>query len=70
MRWHLLLSTTLLLAGCLEQAGSRLGMLVLVPFLLVMVVLWLLNRNRGEEAWEEEHFPDVEEDENENHHLM
>ncbi len=46
------------------------GMLVLLPFLLVMVILWLLNRNRDVESWDEEHFPDEDDDENEDHHLM
>lgn len=71
MRLLLLLTQTLLLSGCMERAASRIGALVLLPFLLVMVILWLLNRNRGEEPWEEEHFPDRDEDdENEDHHLM
>lgn len=70
MRWIYLSFPLLLLAGCMERAGSRIGMLVLLPFLLVLVVLWLLNRNRGEESWEEEHFPDDDDDENEDHHLM
>jgi hypothetical protein len=70
MRIVLLLSISLLLSGCLEQTAPRIGLLVLLPFLLVIAVLWLLNRNRGEEPWDEEHFPDEEEDENEDHHLM
>ena len=43
---------------------------MLLPFLLVMLVLWVLNRNRGEESWDEEHFPDEDDDDNEDHHLM
>ena len=70
MRIFLLFSMTLMLGGCLEQTSSLIGMLVLLPFLLVMVVLWLLNRNRGEESWDEEHFPDEDDDDNEDHHLM
>lgn len=70
MRVALLLSITLPLTGCLEQAGGRVGLLVLVPLLLVMVVLWLLTRNRGEESWDDEHFPDEDDDENEDHRLM
>lgn len=46
------------------------SLLVLLPFLLVMVILWLLNRNREEEHWEDEHFPDENDDDNEDHHLM
>jgi Ca2+/Na+ antiporter len=71
MRLVLLLSAiTLLLAGCLERAPSRIGLLVLLPLLLVMVVLWLLNRHREEEPWEDEHFPDEDDADNEDHHLM
>ena len=70
MRVFLLLSITLLLSGCSEQTLSLVEWLVLLPFLLVMLVLWVLNRNRGEESWDEEHFPDEDDDDNENHHLM
>ena len=70
MRILLAFSLALLLSGCMEQAFSLVSILVLLPFLLVMVILWLLNRNRGEESWEEEHFPDEDDDENEDHHLM
>lgn len=70
MRRLLVILLSLLLSGCIEQTGLRIGLLVLLPFLLVMGVLWLLNRQREEEHWEEEHFPDDEEDENEDHHLM
>ncbi len=70
MSVFLRLSPTLMLSGCMEQTSSLVGVLVLLPFLLVMVILWLLNRNRGEEPWEDEHFPDEDEDDNEDHHLM
>jgi len=70
MRVFLLLSITLLLSGCFEQTSSLVEWLVLLPFLLVMLVLWVLNRNRGEESWDEEHFPDEDDDDNEDHHLM
>ena len=60
----------MLLSGCSEQTLSLVEWLVLLPFLLVMLVLWVLNRNRGEESWDEEHFPDEDDDENEDHHLM
>lgn len=70
MRWLPLLSLLLPLAGCMQRTGPRIGLLVLIPFLLVLGVLWLLNRHRGEESWEEEHFPDDDDDENEDHHLM
>ncbi len=71
MRWLVLLLLTPLLGGCLENPSGRIGALVLFPFLLVMVVLWLLNRGRSEEEeWEDEHFPDADDDENEDHHLM
>ena len=46
------------------------GMLVLLPFLLIVLILWLLNRNRDEVSWQEEHFPDEADDEDEDHHLM
>lgn len=71
MRVAQMLPLALLLSGCMEHAATRIGSLVLLPFLLVMVILWLLNRGRsGEEPWEEEHFPDSDDDENEDHHLM
>lgn len=70
MRGGWLLALPLLLSGCLESARERVGLLSLLPFLLVFVVLWWLNRRRDEEDWDEEHFPDVDDDENEDHHLM
>lgn len=72
MRLILLYALTLLLSGCLEQAASRVSFLVLMPFVLIFVVLWLLNRNRdGGAGWDESHYPDKEEEEeNEDHHLM
>jgi hypothetical protein len=71
MRLSILLALTLLLTGCMEQAYSRVGLLSLLPFMLTIVVLWLLNRNRSEdEKWDEDHYPDDDDDENEDHHLM
>lgn len=70
MKYLLLLMTTLLLSGCLEEARWRVGLLSLLPFLLTFVVLWWLNRNREEEKWDEEHYPDEDDDDNEDHHLM
>lgn len=70
MRWWLLLTMSLMLAGCMESARERVGLLSLLPFLLTFVVLWWLNRNRDEEKWDEDHFPDDDDDENEDHHLM
>lgn len=70
MRWGWPLGLALLLSGCLDSAGARVGLLSLLPFLLIFVGLWWLNRRRGEEQWDEEHFPDVDDDVNEDHHLM
>lgn len=70
----LLLFPVLLLSGCaLETAKIRVGVLVLVPFMLLIGVLWFLNRRSGSEKedWEQEYFPDADdEDDNEDHFLM
>lgn len=69
----LLLFPVLLLSGCaFETAKIRVGVLVLVPFLLLIGVLWFLNRRPGSgEDWEQEHFPDADDDDdNEDHFLM
>mgnify|MGYP001128182972 CR=1 FL=1 len=67
----LLLLLPLLTACSFEQTRLRIGVLVLIPALLVILVMWLLNRRGAEERWEEEHFPDADEDdEREDHHLM
>lgn len=75
--WRLLqivfLLPVLLLTGCgFESTAMRVGVLVLVPFLLLVVVLWLLHRRPSgdEEDWEAERFPDSDDDDNENHYLM
>ena len=72
LRLALLLALLPWLNACsLEQAKVRIGALVLIPALLVIVVLWLLNRRGGEEPWEEKHFPDADKDDDrEDHHLM
>jgi hypothetical protein len=71
MRAMLLLLLGLPLAGCsLDHPGLRVGVLVLVPFLLLIGVLWMLNRRPGEEEdWGKEHFPDSDDDD-EDHYLM
>lgn len=71
-RCAILLSLMPWLTACsFEQAQVRIGLLVLIPALLVIAVMWLLNRRGGEQNWEEEHFPDADEDdEREDHHLM
>jgi hypothetical protein len=69
----LLILPVLLLSGCeMGTAKLRVGVLVLVPFLLLIAVLWLLNRrSAGEDDWEQEHFPDADDDDdNEDHFLM
>ena len=69
-----LLLPVLLLSGCsFESAKLRVGVLVLVPFLLLVGVLWFLNRRSGggEDDWDKEHFPDADkDDDNEDHFLM
>ncbi len=66
----LLFLLPLLTACSFEQTRLRIGILVLIPALLVIFVMWLLNRRGAEESWEEEHFPDADDDEREDHHLM
>ena len=70
--WGVLLPLLLLLSACtLQDTKMRIGVLVLLPALLVIAVLWLLNRKGGEEKWDEQRFPDSDEDdEKEDHHLM
>lgn len=70
-RTLLLLVLPLLTSGCsLDSAGLRIGVLVLVPFLLLIGVLWMLNRHPAEEEdWGKEHFPDSDDDD-EDHYLM
>lgn len=77
MHWinrTLLLLPTLLLSGCgLEDVKLRVGVLVLLPFLLLIGVLWLLHRRPGDEEqeWEKNPFPDCDDDDDdENHYLM
>jgi len=73
MRLSLLLLLPLLLSGCnvMDSPAFRIGALVLAPSLLLIAVLWLLNRRGGEDKWEEDHFPDADDDDdNENHYLM
>lgn len=71
-RGTLLLALLPLLTACsFAETRVRIGVLVLIPALIVIAVLWLLNRRGAEERWEEEHFPDADEDdEREDHHLM
>lgn len=68
-----LLFPVLLLSGCgFESTKLRVGVLVLIPFLLVMAVLWLLHRrpDKGDEDWQEGRLPDSDDDDNEDHYLM
>jgi len=71
-RWYGLLPFLFLLAGCdMQNSGLRIGLLVLVPFVLIMGVFWWLNlRSVGKENWNEQHFPDQEDDDDEDHFLM
>ncbi len=71
-RWYCLLPTVLLLTGCDVQSGNMLvSLLVLVPLVLLMGVFWWLNLyTTGKENWEEKHFPDQEDDDEEDHFLM
>lgn len=68
----LLIVSVLLLSGCsFETAKLRVGVLVLVPFILVIAVMWFLNRRPdGEDDWEKDHFPDCDDDDDEDHFLM
>lgn len=68
----LLLFPVILLSGCsFETAKLRVGVLVLVPFLLLIGVMWFLNRRPDEEDdWEKDHFPDSDDDDDEDHFLM
>jgi len=72
VRWFALMPSVLLTGGCaLNESGARIGLLVLVPFLLILAVFWWLNRRSGEEDdWEKDHFPDQDDDDNEDHFLM
>jgi hypothetical protein len=72
LRYGVLLSLLPLLSACsFQDARVRVGALVLIPALLVIAVMWLLNRRSGEEKWDEEHYPDSDEDDDrEDHHLM
>jgi hypothetical protein len=72
LRYGLLLLMLPMLTACsLGEATVRVGVLVLIPALLVIAVMWLLNRRGGEEKWEEDHYPDADQDdEHEDHHLM
>lgn len=70
-RWTGLLPMLFLLTGCnLQSSELRIGLLVLVPFLLIISAFWWLNRRGAEENWEEKHFPDQEDDDDEDHFLM
>jgi hypothetical protein len=70
-RWTSLFPFLLLLSGCnLQGSELRIGLLVLVPFLLIIGAFWWLNQRGAEQNWEEEHFPDQEDDDDEDHFLM
>lgn len=70
-RWTGLLPLVLLIAGCnLQSSELRVGLLVLVPFLLIIGAFWWLNQRGAEENWEKKHFPDQEDDDDEDHFLM
>lgn len=63
----------LLLSGCaFESRQIFISVLVLVPFLLVIGVLWLLHRRPGtDDEWEQERLPDCDDDDDsEDHFLM
>ncbi len=72
LRSILLLALSPMLTACsFGEARVRIGILVLIPVLVVIAVLFLLNRRGSENGWEEEHFPDADEDDGkEDHHLM
>lgn len=73
IRLALFLLLPLLLSSCsmIGNPAFRIGALVLAPSLLLIVVLWLLNRRGGDDKWEDEHFPDADDDnDNEDHYLM
>lgn len=72
-RWYSVLPLILLLSGCdMQSSVWRIGLLVLVPFVLIAgVFLWLnLRRGRVDESWEKQHFPDQDDDDKEDHFLM
>jgi hypothetical protein len=70
-RWTSLFLLLLLLSGCnLQGSELRIGLLVLVPFLLIIGAFWWLNQHGAEENWEDKHFPDQEDDDDEDHFLM
>ncbi len=65
----------LLLSGCnMGSSSFRISALVLAPTLLLIGILWLLNRRGGDDnKWEEDHYPDADndaDDDDENHYLM
>lgn len=69
----LMLTPVLLLSGCAFDTGRlRVGVLVLVPFLLLIGVLWILNRRPGgeEEDWEKQRFPDSDDDDDKEDHFL
>ncbi len=71
LRWYGILPLVLLLAGCdLQSSTLRIGLLVLVPFVLIIgAFMWLNLRGSGvDENWEKQHFPDQDDDED--HFLM
>ncbi len=72
-RWYGILPLVLLLTGCdLQSSMLRIGLLVLVPFVLIIgAFMWLSLRGGGvEENWEKQHFPDQDDDDDEDHFLM
>jgi len=72
LRWFVLMLSVLLTGGCtLNESGARIGLLVLVPFLLILGVFWWLNRRSSEDDdWDKEHFPDQDDSDDEDHFLM
>lgn len=69
----LMLSPVMLLGGCGFESGRwRVGVLVLIPFLLIIGVLWLLHRRPSpeEDDWQEGRLPDADEDDDKDDHFL
>lgn len=63
IRMLILLAMVPMLTACgMENAGVRIGVLVLMPIVLVIILLWFLFGRGGEETWEQKRLPDDEDD--------
>ncbi len=63
-RFFLLLLITSSLPGCMESGAFRVGVFVLIPFALLIWLVWFVSRRPGSngEGYQGRGFPDYDQD--------